>query len=207
MAQPLVTLYAVDTGRTPAQRRLLRGGIAVAVALHAVLLAVLIWKPHQTPVRVAVARQGSISAYVNITPAPAGTAGARPKVTRPRQVSLASARRAPEPEPASNEAGAGQDTTVGAQGGGGPVRMSVGQIQLLHRVEPVYPPLMVASKRTGTVVLDAIINPDGSIGDVTVLQSQGPYFDKAAIAAVKQWRYTPPGFQAVLTVTVIFSLR
>lgn len=206
MTERLITLYPVDTGRTRAQKRLLRGGIAVAVAVHALLLAVLIWRPDTTPVRVTVARQGSISAYVNITPAPAATTGARPKVAKPREVSLASARNAPEPEPASNESGAGQDTAAGAQGGG-PVRMSVGQIQLVHKVEPVYPPLMVAANRTGTVVLDAIINPDGTIGDVTILQSQGPQFDKAAIAAVKQWRYTPPGFQAILTVTVIFSLR
>jgi protein TonB len=85
--------------------------------------------------------------------------------------------------------------------------MSAGQIQLLNKVEPVYPPLMLAAKRTGTVVLDATIHPDGSIGDVTVLQSPGPVFDRAAVDAVKQWRYSPPGFEAILTVTVIFSIH
>jgi TonB family protein len=56
-------------------------------------------------------------------------------------------------------------------------------------------------------VLDATIHPDGTIGDVTVLQSLGSLFDRAAMNAVKQWRYSPPGFEAVLTVTVIFSIR
>jgi TonB family protein len=66
---------------------------------------------------------------------------------------------------------------------------------------------MAAAHRGGTVVLDAIIKADGSIGDVMVLQPLGPLFDREAIQAVKQWRYSPPGFEAVLTVTVIFSIR
>jgi TonB family protein len=66
---------------------------------------------------------------------------------------------------------------------------------------------MAAAGREGTVVLDAIINADGTIGDVTVLQSIGSLFDQAAINAVKRWRYTPPGFQAIVTVTVIFTIR
>jgi TonB family protein len=40
-----------------------------------------------------------------------------------------------------------------------------------------------------------------------VTQSLGPFFDRAAIQAVKQWRYSPPGFEAILTVTVIFSIK
>jgi len=208
MSAQLLTLREVDIGRNPAQRRTLRGAIAAAIVLHAIALAVLVWRPHTTPVRVTVAHQGSISAYVNIAPAAAPTTGAVPRpVTKPRPVSLASAPKAPEPEPASNEsAGPAQNVAGGAQGGG-PVRMTTGQIQLLKKVDPVYPPVMLAAKRTGTVVLDATIKPDGSIDDVMVLQSLGPLFDRAATQAVKQWRYTPPGFEAVLTVTVIFSIR
>src|SRR5436190_1890407 len=205
----LLNLGGVELARTAAQRRIFRDAIAAAIVLHAIALAVLIWRPHTTPRRVTVAHQGAIEAYVNITPAPAGTTGAAPKpVNKPRPVSLASPSKAPVPEPASNEStGAGQDVAVGAQAGGGPVRMSTGQIQLLNKVDPVYPPLMLAVKRTGTVVLDATIKPDGTIDDVKVLQSLGPLFDRAAENAVKQWRYTPPGFEAVLTVTVIFSIK
>ena len=208
MAEQFLSLREADIARTPAQRRIFRGAIAAAVVLHALALAVLIWRPHISPVRVTVAHQGAISAYVNITPAPAATTGAAPRpVTKPRPVSLAAAPKAAEPQPASNEStGAAQDVAAGAQGGG-PVRMTTGQIQLLKKVDPIYPPLMVAAKRGGTVVVDATIKPDGSIDDVMVLQSLGPLFDRAAIQAVKQWRYTPPGFEAVLTVTVIFSIR
>ena len=207
MAEQFLSLREVEIGRNPAQRRILRAAIAAAIAIHVIPLAVFVWRPHTRPVRVSVAHQGSISAYVNITPAPAATSGAPRPVTKPRPVSLASAPKAPEPEPVSNESpGAGQATAGTAQGGG-PVRMSAGQIQLLKKVEPIYPPVMLAAHRTGTVVVDAIINPDGSIGDVTVLQSLGPLFDRAAVQAVKQWRYSPPGFEAVLTVTVIFSIH
>lgn len=201
MAEQFLSLREADIARTPAQRRLFRGAIAAAVVIHVIALAVLIWRPHSTPVRVSAAHQGSISAYVNITPAPAATTGAAPRpVTKPRPVSLAAAPKAAEPQPESNE------STAGAQGGG-PVRMTTGQIQLLKKVDPIYPPVMVAAKRGGTVVVDATIKPDGSIDDVMVLQSLGPLFDRAAIQAVKQWRYTPPGFEAVLTVTVIFTIR
>ena len=207
MTEQFLTLGEVDIARNPAQRRILRAAIVCAVVLHAVILAVLVWRPHTTPVRVSVAHAGSISAFVNVVPAPAATSGVSRTVTRPRPVSLAAAPAKPAEEPASNEStGAGQEATGAAQGGG-PVRMSAGQIQLLNKVEPVYPPLMLTTHRNGTVVLDAIIHPDGSIGDVTILKSSGPLFDRAAIDAVKQWRYSSPGFQAVLTVTVIFSIR
>jgi len=199
-----------DIARSPAQRRLLRGAIAAAIALHLVVFSAFLWKRHTDPVRVSVAHQGSISAFVNVTPKPAGTASAPRPIAKPRPVSIASSAKAPapEPEPVSNESsGAAQNTAAGAQGGGGPVRMSAGQIQLLQKVDPVYPQLMLAAKRTGTVVLDATINADGSIGDVKVLQSLGPLFDRSAMQAVKQWRYSPPGFEAILTVTVIFSIH
>ena len=207
MAEQFLSLGEVEIGRTPTQRRILRDAIAAAVVLHAIALAVLIWRPHTNPIRVSVAHEGSISAYVNIIPAPAATTGAAPRpVTKPRPVSLAAAPKAAEPQPASNESTGAAQNAAGAQGGG-PVRMTTGQIQLLKKVDPIYPPVMVAAKRGGTVVVDATIKPDGSIDDVMVLQSLGPLFDRAAIQAVKQWRYTPPGFEAVLTVTVIFTIR
>ena len=50
---------------------------------------------------------------------------------------------------------------------------------------------MESARIEGVVVLDAVIHRDGTIGDITVLQSTSPAFEQAAIAAVKQWRYTP----------------
>jgi TonB family protein len=203
----LRTLREVEIARDGAQRRTLRGAIGAAVVIHAVALALLIWHPHRTLPRVTAAHPGSISAYVNVVPAPAGTTGAQRPVSKPRTVKLAPATAPPQDEPVSNESVGSGQTTIGQAQGGGPVRMSIGQIQLIKKVDPIYPPPMIARQSSGTVVLDATINPDGTIGDVKILQSQGDLFDRAAIKAVKQWRYTPPGFDAILTVTVIFSLR
>ena len=51
-------------------------------------------------------------------------------------------------------------------------------------------------------------SPDrnGTIGDITILKSFRTEFAQAAIAAVKQWRYSPLAYEGVLTVTVNFTL-
>jgi TonB family protein len=95
-----------------------------------------------------------------------------------------------------------------AQAGSGPVRLggSGGNVTLIKKVQPVYPALLQTARVTGHVILDAIINPDGTIGEVKVLSSSNQAFAQSAIEAMKQWRYTPIGFQGVLTVTVNFTL-
>jgi TonB family protein len=81
-----------------------------------------------------------------------------------------------------------------------------GSLTLIKKITPIYPVLMQTARVTGQVVLDAIIHPDGTIGDITVLRSTNDAFAQAAIAAVKQWRYTAPGFEGILTVSVNFTL-
>jgi protein TonB len=136
---------------------------------------------------------------------PTGTTGPQPTTNKPRAISRAPAAAA-SPATVSLEAPESEPTSEAAQGGA-PVRMTPGDLQLIKRIEPVYPRLMIAARVEGTVVLDAIIHADGTIGDVTVLKSLQPLFDRSAIDAVKQWRYTPIGHEGVVTVTVNFSLR
>jgi TonB family protein len=209
MAEQLLSLRAAELPRDANQRRNLSGGVVAAIALHVIVLAALVWVAQRPPVRVAVAHEGSIAAYVNVAPAPAGTTGVARPPEKPRVIKAAEPSAVPPDEPVSNESpGANAGGATGAtQGATGPVRIQTGDVQLVRKVEPVYPPLMVTAGREGTVVLDAVINPDGSIGDVMVLQSISSLFDRAAVDAVKQWRYSPPGFQAIVTVTVIFSIR
>ena len=78
-------------------------------------------------------------------------------------------------------------------------------------VDPIYPPLAIAAKVEGPVILEATIDETGIVRDVKVLRSS-PLLDQAAIDAVKKWRYTPTRLNGVavpvlLTVTVMFSLR
>jgi TonB family protein len=71
-----------------------------------------------------------------------------------------------------------------------PVSEEVARGLLIQSVNPEYPPEGLAQKLHGPVVLQAIIGRDGHIEDLKILRG---YFvlGKAAIAAVKQWRFQP----------------
>jgi TonB family protein len=56
-------------------------------------------------------------------------------------------------------------------------------------VRPVYPAEARAAGIAGTVLLQATITADGTVGDVLVLKSVDPALDAAAIEAVKQWEF------------------
>jgi TonB family protein len=83
---------------------------------------------------------------------------------------------------------------------------SGGTLTLLKKVSPIYPPVMQSARMPGLVVLDAIIHSDGTIGDITVLRSTNEAFARAAIEAVKKWRYSALGYEGIVTVTVNFTL-
>ena len=61
---------------------------------------------------------------------------------------------------------------------------------LMHRVEPVYPPLAKQTHREGHVELRAVIGTDGTIQSLQIVVSD-PLFDRSALEAVGQWRYKP----------------
>jgi len=61
---------------------------------------------------------------------------------------------------------------------------------LIHRVEPVYPPLALQIHREGRVELRAIIATDGSIRSLQIISGDS-LFLRSATEAVKQWRYKP----------------
>jgi periplasmic protein TonB len=72
-----------------------------------------------------------------------------------------------------------------------PARVSVMmEGNLIHRVQPQYPPLAVQTRTQGVVVLRAVISRDGNIENLRLL-SGPPMLVKAAIDAVRQWHYQP----------------
>jgi len=77
-------------------------------------------------------------------------------------------------------------------------------VNVAIRVNPVYPPEALAKKLHGSVVLQAVIGRDGSVEDLKIVRG---YFilGRAAIAAVKQWRFQPYSLSghAAATQTVI----
>jgi periplasmic protein TonB len=72
------------------------------------------------------------------------------------------------------------------------VRVSQGVSQglLIRRVQPVYPSQAMQMRLQGTVVLQAVINKQGVIKDVKAISGE-PLLSRAAIDAVKQWKYNP----------------
>lgn len=81
----------------------------------------------------------------------------------------------------------------------------------IHDIAPVYPPVAQAARIEGVVIIEATIGVDGRVQDAHVLRS-APLLDEAALAAVRQWIYTPTRLNGlpvsvVMTVTVRFQLQ
>jgi protein TonB len=65
---------------------------------------------------------------------------------------------------------------------------------------------------TGDVVLEIVIRSDGSVGDVKVLRGLGFGLDDRAVAAVRNWKFSPARrlgtpVDVIVEVEVEFSLR
>jgi TonB family protein len=63
-------------------------------------------------------------------------------------------------------------------------------IKLVH-VRPRYPDALKASKIGGEVILDALIDTDGTVRDVTAVSSPHPGLEQAAVEAVRGWEFSP----------------
>ena len=77
-------------------------------------------------------------------------------------------------------------------------------------VAPAYPTLARSARVEGVVILEAVIDAHGRVESVRVLRSIPP-LDQAAVAAVREWQFTPTllngeAVPIVMTVTVNFTL-
>ena len=72
------------------------------------------------------------------------------------------------------------------------IRISQGVSQglLIKRVQPKYPPAALAVRAQGAVQIEATINKEGLVTNLKVL-SGDPVLARAALEAVRQWRYKP----------------
>jgi protein TonB len=61
---------------------------------------------------------------------------------------------------------------------------------LTHRVQPPYPPLAMQAHIQGAVVLRAVISREGTIENLQLISGH-PMLARAAMDAVRQWRYHP----------------
>src|SRR5688572_9695684 len=109
---------------------------------------------------------------------------------------------APPPPPPARRV----DSPPSLRVGGG-----IRQPQKVHHVAPLYPEIARSARVSGLVILEAILAEDGTVRDVRVLRSV-PLLDAAAVAAVREWRFTPTLLNGtpvpvVMTVTVAFNLN
>jgi protein TonB len=95
-----------------------------------------------------------------------------------------------------------------------PMRVKVGGVVSapvpMSRPNPVYPPLAVQTHVSGVVNLEAVIGTDGRVRNLRLIQGH-PLLVGAAMAAVKEWRYTPTllngePVELVMYVDVTFGL-
>jgi len=94
----------------------------------------------------------------------------------------------------------------------GPVRVggNVMAAKVIDRRAPEYPAIARAAHVQGTIVLHAIISKEGNVEDVQYI-SGPPLLMKAAMDAVKEWRYRPTQLngepvEVDTTVQVVFTL-
>ncbi len=70
------------------------------------------------------------------------------------------------------------------------VSAGVTEGMILHRVQPIYPPAARLARVQGQVVIQALISREGEIRGLRVVSGH-PMLSRAAMDAVKQWRYRP----------------
>jgi protein TonB len=71
-----------------------------------------------------------------------------------------------------------------------PIVSHIMEGNLIHKIQPDYPPLAREARIQGPVLLQAIISREGTIENLQVLSGH-PMLVKAAVDAVRQWRYRP----------------
>jgi protein TonB len=117
-------------------------------------------------------------------------------------------------------AGPGQGSGIGdgfgGGTGGGAYRPGNGVLlpRPLREVKPQYTADAMRAKVQGTVLLECVVLPDGTVGKVEVVRSLDSAFglDQEAIKAAKQWRFAPgtrfgEPVAVLVTIELTFTLR
>ncbi len=83
---------------------------------------------------------------------------------------------------------------------------------LIHKVEAEYPEEARRARIEGVVILEAVINKDGTVGEIEIIKSAHPSLDEASIKAVKQYKFIPGKIngkpvRSFFTVSITFTLH
>jgi len=96
-----------------------------------------------------------------------------------------------------------------------PIRIGFGQMKEPRKLvdtKPVYPETARRARLEGVVILEIIVDKQGSVRNWKVLRPLSLGLTEAAVAAVQQWKYEPPMYngrpvEVLITVTMRFSLQ
>jgi TonB family protein len=112
--------------------------------------------------------------------------------------------------------GSGLGPGFGGGTGGGAYRPGSG-IELprpIREEKPAYTPDAMRAKIQGTVLLECVVNPDGSVGNIEVKHSLDRVFglDEEAVRAARKWRFIPgrrlgEPVAVIVTIELTFTLR
>ena len=94
----------------------------------------------------------------------------------------------------SNGAGDGEGTGDGngIEGNDDGVIVDAGSLSLVRDAEAPYPPKMLRQGKTGTVVVQLVVEKDGSVSSVDIIGGSGqPEFDRAVMQVAYQWTFVP----------------
>ena len=89
-------------------------------------------------------------------------------------------------------AATGAQNSATANAGGSAAVDPASKLKRTRKVDPEYPERALSQKITGSVTLEFTVNAKGEPQDVHVVSAEpAGTFDRAAIAAVRRWRYEP----------------
>jgi protein TonB len=207
-------------------RRLMRIATAIAVGFH-VLLFVIHFPEMAQEVRAGTQQQRKIFVVQQPKFKPPEVQQQQ-QIMRPRQVRVPIPDPTPdEPEPI-REIAPEEDVQVAAPDDAifgvpdappapqdAPIRVGFGQMKepkKLVDTKPVYPETARRARLQGVVILEIIVDKQGSVRSWKVLRPLSLGLTEAAIEAVKQWKYEPPMYngrpvEVLITVTMRFSLQ
>ncbi len=91
-----------------------------------------------------------------------------------------------------NGNGDGHGDSNGVDGNDDGVIVDAGSLSLMNDVEAPYPPKMLRQGKTGTVVVQLVVEKDGSVSSVDIIGGSGqPEFERAVMQVAYQWTFVP----------------
>lgn len=230
-AAPASAAPFVPSARYAQQAQRPRGGAMVASALAmGLLFSAMVWvnvAPHAkrehhivtmdltAPPPPSAPQSKPVAKEVDMPQLPQAVAQPQPEApTPPLAVAIAVGQEAAAQPPAPPAPPAPAPVAAAApKAPAGPAEVGDLGARILSFTPPSYPLESRRNMEEGTVTLGLLVGTDGRVAEISVANSSGfPRLDKAALEAVRKWRWTPMmrGGEAVMLrgfLKIPFSLR